>query len=91
MQKKCNYLSQKLQKATDNLMDMEKKGEQLMLHLEESVLKQKVLEQEKDQAGASFIVQEKNMQAKICALQEEKNEMKVGGGNGARPFGGPAP
>lgn len=77
MQKKCNYLSQKLHKAKDNLTDMEKKVEQLMQHLEENVLKQKVLEQEKDQAGTHFIMQEKNMQAKICNLQEEKNELKV--------------
>lgn len=88
MQKKCNYLSQKVYKTKDNLTDMEKKVQQLTQHLEENVLKQKVLAQEKDQAGAHFIVQEKNMQAKICALQEEKNEMKVGGGPGARPFRG---
>lgn len=59
---------------------MEKKIEQVTQHLQENVLKQKVLEQEKDQAGAHFIMQEKNLQAKICALQEEKNEIKVSRG-----------
>lgn len=77
VQKKCNYLSQKLRKANDDVIDMEKKVEQVTQHLKENVLKQKVLEQEKDQAGAHFIMQEKNMQAKICNLQEEKNEIKV--------------
>lgn len=82
MQKKFNYLYQKLRKAKDDVADMEKKVEQVMQHLKENVLKQKVLEQEKDQAGAHFIMQERNMQAKICNLQEEKNELKVSLGPG---------
>lgn len=43
----------------------------------ENVLKQKVLKHKKDQAGAHFITQEKNMQAEISRLQDEKNEIKV--------------
>lgn len=77
MQEKYNYLHQKLHKANNDVIDMEKKVEQVTQHLRENVLKQKVLEQEKDQAGAHFLTQEKNMQAKICCLQEEKNELKV--------------
>lgn len=77
MQKKDNRLSQKFQKAKDSESDMEKQVKQLTQHLKESVLKEKVLQQEKDQAGAHFTTQEKNMQAKICSLQDEKNEIKV--------------
>lgn len=78
MQKKYNDLYKKYSKAKDQGTDLEKKVEQITKHLKENVLKLKVLEQEKDQAGAHFIMQEKNMQAKICNLQEEKNEIKVG-------------
>lgn len=56
---------------------MEKKVKQLTQQLQENALKQKVLQQEKDQAGAHFITREKNLQAKICSLQDEKNEIKV--------------
>lgn len=70
MQNKYNHLSKKFQKAKDSESDMEKKVKQLTQDLKENVLKQKVLQQEKDQAGA-------NMQAKICRLQDEKNEIKV--------------
>lgn len=77
MQKKYNHLSQKFQRATDSESDLEKKVKQLTQHLQENVLKQKVLQQEKDQAGVHFIMKEKNMQAKICSLQDEKNEIKV--------------
>lgn len=77
MQKKYNHLSKKFQQAKDSESDMEKKVKQLTQQLQENVLKQKVLQQEKDQAGAHFITKEKNMQAKICSLQDEKNEIKV--------------
>lgn len=77
LQKKYNYVSQKLHKAKDSLSDMEKKVEQLTQHLKESVLEQRGSEQEKHQAGADYIRQEKTMQAKICNMQEQKNEMKV--------------
>lgn len=75
MQKKYNHLSQKFQRAKDSESD--KKVKQLTQHIQENVLKQKVLQQEKDQAGVHFITKEKNMQAKICSLQDEKNEIKV--------------
>lgn len=84
LQKKYSYLSKNLRKARDDVTDMEKKVEQVTQHLKENLLKQKALEQEKDQAGAHFIMQEKNMQAKICSLQEEKNEIKVNRGNPQR-------
>lgn len=70
-------MSQKLHKAKDSLSAMESKVEQLTQHLKESVLEQKGLEQQKQQAGEDYIRQEKAMQAKICHLQEQKNEMKV--------------
>lgn len=77
MQKKYNDLHKKYCNAKDQGIDLEKKVEQVTKHLKENVLKLKVLGQEKDQAGAHFIMQEKNMQVKICNLQEEKNEIKV--------------
>lgn len=83
MRKKYNYLSQKFHKAKDSVSAMEKEVEQLTKRLQENILKQKVLEQEKDQAGACFVMQEKNLQAKICSVQEEKNEIKVRSGGGS--------
>ncbi|XP_029694363.1 myosin-11-like [Takifugu rubripes] len=77
MQKKYNHLSQKLQQAKDSESDMEKKAKQLTQQLQENVLKQKVLQQEKDQADTDFIMREKNMQARICSLQDEKKEIKA--------------